>query len=150
MVTFSSVNDLLDADGTDLGTSRSVEISQASIDDFANATGDRQWIHVDEARAAAGPFGTTIAHGFFTLSLLGVFLKDLIEVIGASSSVNYGLNKVRFPDPVPAGSTLSANGKIVSVTSTPSGVQVELSVEIIRAGSSKPACVASPVIRYNF
>jgi acyl dehydratase len=150
MVTFTSINELFDAAGADLGTSRSIEIPQSRIIDFAEITGDRQWIHVDEARAAEGPFGTTIVHGYFTLSLLGVFLKDLIDVTEARSSVNYGLNRVRFPDPVPSGSTLSATGKILAVTPISSGAQVELSVEINRRGASKPSCVASPVIRYNY
>jgi acyl dehydratase len=144
---FASIDDLRTAVGTDLGSSDWVDIDQQRIDLFADATGDHQWIHVDPERAAAGPFGTTIAHGFLTLSLLPHLEEGLLDVAGTTMGVNYGLNKVRFPAPVPVGSRVRAHVRLLSVDDVPSGVQVVKQVTIEREGSDKPVCVAESVSR---
>jgi acyl dehydratase len=134
--------------GASLGPTDWVEIDQSRIDEFADATGDHQWIHVDPARAAEGPFGTTIAHGYLTLSLVNLFLPDLIAVDGASMGVNVGLEKVRFPSPVPSGSRIRATGEVVSADDVGGGVQVVVRVTVEVDGSAKPACVADTVSRF--
>ncbi len=146
-MTFASIDDLRAAVGTDLGTSDWVDIDQNRIDLFADATDDHQWIHVDPERAAAGPFGTTIAHGFLTLSLLPSLGEGLSDVEGAKMGVNYGLNKVRFPAPVPVGSRVRAHVRLLSVDDVPGGVQVVTQVTIEREGGDKPVCVAESVSR---
>jgi acyl dehydratase len=127
-----------------------VEIDQKRIDLFADATGDHQWIHVDAPRAAAGPFGTTIAHGYLTLSLLPLFGPQLIAVEGVKMGVNYGTNKVRFPAPVPVGSRLRATARIAAVDEVAGGVQVSVGFTVEREGGEKPVCVAESVSRYYF
>jgi len=146
-MTFASIDGLRAAVGTDLGSSDWVDIDQKRIDLFADATDDHQWIHVDPERAAAGPFGTTIAHGFLTLSLLPHLGEGLLDVEGATMGVNYGLNKVRFPAPVPVGSRVRAHVRLLSVDDVPGGVQVVTQVTIEREGGDKPVCVAEPVSR---
>ena len=146
-MTFASIDDLRAAVGTDLGTSDWVDIDQKRIDVFADATDDHQWIHVDPERAAAGPFGTTIAHGFLTLSLLPRLGEGLSHVEGATMGVNYGLNKVRFPAPVPVGSRVRAHVRLLSVDDVPGGVQVVTQVTIERESGDKPVCVAESVSR---
>lgn len=146
--TFSSPTDLLAAAGTDLGVTDWIEISQEQIDKFAAATLDDQWIHCDVERAAAGPFGTTIAHGYLTMSLASYFLARLCRVEGISMGINYGANKVRFPAPVPVGSRLRARGEIVEVTEVPGGAQAVIRVTIERDGSEKPAAIVDTVSRY--
>ena len=150
MSVFSSVDHLRQSKGADLGISRKIAIPQARIDEFAAVTEDRQWIHVDTDRAAKGPFGTTIAHGFLTLSLLAPFLTDLIEVHGATTSINYGLNRVRFPAAVPSNSVLHAEGRILDVVDRPGAVDAIVEVAIYPATSPKPACIAESIIRYTF
>jgi acyl dehydratase len=146
--TFHSLQELREAAGTSLGSSGLVEVDQARIDAFAAATEDEQWIHVDPERAAAGPFGTTIAHGFLTLSLVPHLLEGLLQIEGVKMSINYGLNRVRFPAPVPAGSRLRATAGITSVEDVADGVQVELEIAVEREDlSDKPVCVASLLVR---
>ncbi|MER7679139.1 MULTISPECIES: MaoC family dehydratase [unclassified Streptomyces] len=146
--TFATVDELRAAVGEQLGYSDWVEIDQKRIDLFAEATGDHQWIHVDPERAASGPFGTTIAHGYLTLSLLPLFGPQLISVEGVQMGVNYGTNKVRFPAPVPVGSRLRATAKVTGVDDVAGGVQVSVAFTVERDGGDKPVCVAESVSRY--
>ncbi|MGW1162975.1 MaoC family dehydratase [Streptomyces sp. NPDC002513] len=146
--TFTSVDALKAAVGQHLGYTDWLEIDQKRIDLFADATGDHQWIHVDPEKAASGPFGTTIAHGYLTLSLLPLFGPQLIRVEGATMGVNYGTNKVRFPAPVPVGSRLRATAAITGVEDVPGGVQVAVAFTVEREGGDKPVCVAESVSRY--
>jgi acyl dehydratase len=145
---FTSPDELRSAVGEELGPSDWLEIDQKRIDLFAEATGDDQWIHVDAEKAAAGPFGTTIAHGYLTLSLLPSFTPHLMRVEGVRMGINYGVNKVRFPSPVPVGSRLRATGRIAEVSEVRDGVQLTLEVTLEREGGSKPVCVAQAVVRY--
>ncbi|MEV1022646.1 MaoC family dehydratase [Streptomyces sp. NPDC050264] len=147
---FKDADELKAAVGEQLGHTDWVGIEQERIDRFAEATGDHQWIHVDPERAKAGPFGTTIAHGYLTLSLLPLFGPQLIAVEGVKMGVNYGTNKVRFPAPVPVGSRLRATAKITSVEDVPGGVQVSVAFTVEREGGEKPVCVAESVSRYYF
>jgi acyl dehydratase len=135
--------------GTQLGHSDWVLVDQARIDAFAAATGDAQWIHVDPTRAASGPFGMTIAHGFLTLSLLPVFMNQAFAIDGMGMGVNYGLNRVRFPAPVPVGSRLRGTVKLLACEPLPQdGLQAVLEVSVEREGGSKPVCVAESVVRF--
>lgn len=134
------------AAGEELGTSEWVEITQERIDAFADATGDHQWIHVDPDKAASGPFGTTIAHGYLTLSLLPQFGAQVFAFAGDGAKVNYGTNKVRFPAPVPVGSRLRAHISLAEVTDIPTGQQALLRYTVEIEGSDKPACVAESVV----
>jgi acyl dehydratase len=147
-MTFASVDALRDAVGKDLGYSDWITIDQARINRFADATGDYQWIHVDPERAAHGPFKTTIAHGYLTLSLLPVLTTGLVRVDGVRMGVNYGVNKVRFPAPVPVDSRVRARVEIVSVEDVGGGVQVTSRVTVERDGGDKPVCVAESVARF--
>jgi acyl dehydratase len=133
--------------GTPIGVSDWVTIDQRRIDQFAAVTGDDQWIHVDPARAAAGMFGTTVAHGFLTLSLLPLFIRSSHKVNGARMSVNYGLNRVRFPAPVPVNSRLRAHFKLLAFEPIEGGVQLITEVSVEREGQPKPVCVAESVGR---
>ncbi len=148
MLTVANPADLLDHRGADLGITGWQGISQAQVNQFADATGDHQWIHVDPARALASPLGTTIAHGYLTLSLIPSMMKELIEVRGAAMKVNYGLNRVRFPTPVPVGSRIRASARIQEVQEVPGGVAAVLEVTIELEGVSKPACVAELISRF--
>jgi acyl dehydratase len=134
--------------GDRFGPSSWIEIPQSRIDAFAAATEDHQWIHVDPARAAAGPFGTTIAHGYLTLSLLPVFSYEVVPRQGGSMSINYGLNRVRFPAPVPVGSRVRASFEVVSVDGFDGGKQVTMTATVERDTGEKPVCVAEIVFRY--
>ncbi|MHC5907470.1 MaoC family dehydratase [Streptomyces sp. S6] len=145
---FTSADELKAAVGEQLGYSDWVEVDQKRIDLFAEATGDHQWIHVDPQKAAAGPFKTTIAHGYLTLSLLPLFGPQLIHVEGVQMGVNYGTNKVRFPAPVPVGSRLRATARISSVEDVKGGVQITLAFTVEREGGDKPVCAAESVSRY--
>ncbi|MEU5610678.1 MaoC family dehydratase [Streptomyces sparsogenes] len=146
---FTSPDELRAAVGEDLGPSDWLEVDQKRIDLFADATGDHQWIHVDPEKAATGPFGTTIAHGYLTLSLLPAFTPQLLTVEGVRMGINYGVNKVRFPSPVPVGSRLRATGRVAEVTEVADGgFQVTLVVTVEREGGDKPVCVAESVARY--
>jgi acyl dehydratase len=147
---FTSADDLRAATGEQLGHSEWLEVDQKRIDLFADATGDHQWIHVDAERAADGPFGATIAHGYLTLSLLPLFGPQLIRVDGARMGINYGVNKVRFPAPVPVGSRLRATATITEVTDVPGGVQLAATFTVERDGTEKPVCVAESLSRYYF
>jgi acyl dehydratase len=134
--------------GRAFGPSEWREIRQERIDAFAEATGDRQWIHVDPERAAAGPFGGTIAHGYLTLSLLAPLSEQVLRVTDTVMGVNYGLNKVRFPSPVPVGSKVRLTASLKSVEEVTGGLQLTLSAVIEREGGDKPVCIAEPVYRY--
>jgi len=144
----SNLEELKTKVGESLGTSDYLAITQDRVNQFADATGDHQWIHVDVERAKAGPFGGPIAHGFLTLSLAPALVGQLLQVGGISMGVNYGLNKVRFPSPVPVGSRLRASGILKEVTDIAGGVQVILEVTFEVEGASKPSCVAELVFRY--
>jgi acyl dehydratase len=134
--------------GTELGPSRWVEVDQARIDTFAAATEDSQWIHTNRERAAAGPFGTTIAHGFLTLSLLPDLWFEVAGDGGFSVTVNYGLNRVRFPAPVPVGSRVRASFRIEEVEPFDGGEQARIAATVEREGVPKPVCVAELVFRF--
>lgn len=149
MRTFESVADLAAATGQSIGQSEWVTITQEDVNLFADATGDHQWIHVDQEKAASGPFGTTIAHGFMTLALLPRLWHEMYTVSGIKLAVNYGLNKVRFPAPVPVGSKVRAQSSLVGVKDLGNGaVQATVSTTVEIEGSNKPACVAESIVRY--
>jgi acyl dehydratase len=133
--------------GDTFGPSSWVDIPQEKIDAFAEATGDHQWIHVDPERAREGPFGTTIAHGYLTLSLLPAASSELLPRDG-SMGINYGLNRVRFPAPVPVGSRVRASFEVRAVDEIEGGVQVTMGATVEREGGDKPVCVAEVVFRY--
>ncbi|WP_046503046.1 MaoC family dehydratase [Streptomyces odonnellii] len=147
---FTSAEELRAGVGGQLGHSDWLEIDQKRIDLFAEATGDHQWIHVDPERAAAGPFGTTIAHGYLTLSLLPVFVPQILRVENVTMGINYGTNKVRFPSPVPVGSRLRASAVLTEAVEAGGGVQITTLVTVEREGGEKPACVAESVSRFYF
>lgn len=145
---FKHPNDLLKAEGTDLGVSEWIAIEQDRVNLFADATGDHQWIHVDPERAKSGPYGGTIAHGYLTLSLVNLFLPQLIDVQGISMGVNYGCDKVRFPSAVKVGSRVRGKGEIVKVEEVKGGIQAITRVTVEIEGSDKPACVVDTISRY--
>lgn len=142
------IDAVLKAAGTHLGYSDWLEITQERVDEFAEATGDRQWIHTDPERAKDGPFGGTIAHGYLTLSLSNYFLPQIVEVRGISLGVNYGAGKVRFPAPVPVGSRIRGGAEVQSVEEVPGGVQATILITIEVEGGTKPACVIESISRY--
>ena len=148
MRVFNGVDELKAAVGSSLGTSDWVTVDQKQIDGFADATGDHQWIHVDADKAKAGPFGTTIAHGFLTLSLSPIFGWQIYRVENVKMAINYGLNKVRFTAPVPVGSRVRGSYELLSVDDVQGGVQVANKVTIELEGSERPACVAETLTRY--
>lgn len=150
MRTFSSAEEIMAAVGEELGTSDWITIEQDRINAFADATGDHQWIHVDEAKAADGPFGTTIAHGFLTLSLLPSFGWQIYTVDNATVAINYGLNKVRFVNPVPVGSKLRSTAVLSEATDVAGGVHMVVVQTVEIEGQDKPACVAETVTRVYF
>lgn len=140
---------LLELAGTDLGTTEWITVEQQRINEFADATGDHQWIHVDVERAAAeSPFGGPIAHGYLTLSLVNLFLPDLVTVEKFSMGVNVGLERVRFTSPVPAGARIRGRGEVVSVTEEKGGVQAVVRVTVEIEGADRPACVADTISRF--
>lgn len=144
----SRLADLKSMIGQELAVSNWFAVTQQRIDQFAQATGDHQWIHVDPDRAATGPFGKTIAHGFLTLSMLPLFIQDALRFDDVRMSVNYGLNRVRFTSPVPVDSELRARFRLLSVEDVAgSGMQVTVEVTIERQGSDKPVCVAEAITR---
>jgi acyl dehydratase len=144
------LNDLKAKVGTHLGYSNWHTVTQEEVNLFADATDDHQWIHVDPERAKAGPFGTTIAHGYFTLSLGPSLLSEIVSVEGARMGLNYGLNRVRFPSPVPIGSKLRCGASLESVEKFEGGCQVTLKLTFEVEGSAKPSCVADVVFRYYY
>lgn len=141
---------LLAATGLDLGVSDWIAVEQSRIDMFAEATGDHQWIHVDPIKAAEGPFGACIAHGYLTLSLVNYFLPQLVDVQNITMGVNYGCDKVRFPNVVNAGSKVRGTGQIISVEEVKGSVQVITRVTIEVAEQQRPACVVDTISRYSF
>jgi acyl dehydratase len=134
--------------GLEFGPSSWIDVPQEKIDAFAAATGDHQWIHVDPELAAAGPFGTTIAHGYLTLSLLPVMSYEVVPRQEGGMAVNYGLNRVRFPAPVPVGSRVRGSFVVGSVDEFEGGFQVTMAATVEREGGEKPVCVAEVVFRY--
>jgi acyl dehydratase len=147
MRTFERATDLQTLVGQAIASSDWITVTQQRIDQFAQATGDHQWIHIDPVRAAAGPFGTTIAHGFLTLSLLPEMSASAIAVLDTKMGVNYGLNKVRFPALVPSGSRLRGHFKLLAYEALDGGAQLTMEVTMEREGSAKPVCVAESVAR---
>lgn len=147
MKTYAKLSDLQQLVGQDLGRSDWFTVDQAKIDAFAHATGDQQWIHVDPQRAAAGPFGATVAHGFLTLSLLPLMAASAFEVLDTRMGVNYGLDRVRFPAPVPVGSRVRGVFKLLRYEALDGGAQLTTQVTMEREGSTKPVCVADSVAR---
>ncbi|MDP4890136.1 MAG: MaoC family dehydratase [Porticoccaceae bacterium] len=138
-------NDLLSMVGKQLGPTETMPITQDRINQFADATGDHQWIHIDAEKAASGPFGKTIAHGYLTLSLASCFLPDLLEVHNVSMGVNYGTEKVRFPSPVPVDSEIFASGEIISAEENKGGIKVVVRVTISVVGADRPACIVDTI-----
>ncbi len=148
MRVFESLDQLKPLVGQEIAVGDWITVTQQRIDQFAQATGDHQWIHVDPQRAAAGPYGATIAHGYLTLSLLPLLTESAIEFRGVRMSVNYGLNRVRFPAPVPVDSELRARFKLLALEDLAgNGVQVTTEVTIERKGSDRPVCVAEAIAR---
>jgi acyl dehydratase len=145
---FENIGELAGAVGSHLGFSEWLEITQDRVDLFADATGDHQWIHVDPERAAAGPFGAPIAHGYLTLSLSNLFLPQIVEVRGISAGVNYGADKIRYPSPVRVGAKVRGGAELVRVDDVPGGVQTTMRITIEIEGEPKPACVIESVSRY--
>lgn len=146
---FHSVDDLRGFVGSELGTSDWHLVDQVRIDRFAQVTEDEQWIHVDPERAADGPYGTTIAHGFLSVSLIPVMLNEIYQVEGAALRVNYGLNRVRFPAPVPSGARIRGTAVLLSLDDLESSVQVTLRTTVNREGGGKPVCVAENLTRIH-
>jgi acyl dehydratase len=146
--TVDTVADLKALVGSVLGSSEWVEVSQERINTFADATDDHQWIHVDPERAKDGPFGSTIAHGYLTLSLLIPMWSEILVVRDVQMTVNYGLGKVRFPAPVPSGSRIRTTATLAAVDDVEGGVQLTVDAVIEREGGVKPVCVAQPIFRF--
>jgi acyl dehydratase len=146
--TVDALDELPSLVGKELGVSSWFEIDQSRIDAFADATNDHQWIHVDPERAKQGPFGETIAHGMLTLALVIPMWTDLLEVRDVTSKVNYGLNRVRFPSPVPSGSKVRTRATLAATEPIPGGAQLIVDTVVEREGSDKPVCVAQLVFRY--
>ena len=134
--------------GEHLGFSEWHEVTQEQVNLFADATGDHQWIHVDIERAKAGPFGGPIAHGYLTLSLAPTLLEEILDVTGVGMSINYGLNKLRFPSPVPVGSKVRAGATLAGLEDVAGGVQCTLALTFEIEGATKPVCVAEILFRY--
>jgi acyl dehydratase len=149
MSTTTTMAELPTLKGSELGNSEWVEVTQDRVNLFADATGDHQWIHVDVDRATAeSPFGGPIGHGYLTLSLLIPMWSEVLSVSDAKMAVNYGLNKVRFPSPVPVGSKLRLTATLKDVEEVAGGLQVTVGAVIEAEGASKPVCIAEPVFRF--
>ena len=146
MRTFRSLSALEEAVGEELGTTEWIEVTQDRVDRFAEATGDHQWIHVDTERAASGPFGGTIAHGYLTLALIPFFNQQLVRIEVGRARLNYGLNRVRFPAPVRVGARIRCRASLLAVESVPAGRQLVTSFVLELEESDKPACVAEAVV----
>ena len=147
MRTITGLDELKAAEGEVLGTSDWHEVTQKDVDTFADVTGDHQWIHVDVERAKETPFGGTIAHGYLTLSLGPVLNNQVFKLEGFAFALNYGLNKVRFPAPVPVPSKVRASPKLKEINDVPGGAQCVFEVSFEREGGDKPVCVAETVVR---
>jgi acyl dehydratase len=145
---FNSPAELSNAVGRHLGHSEWLLVTQERINLFADATGDHQWIHVDPERAKDGPFGACIAHGYLTLSLVNMFLPQIVEVRGIRMGVNYGVDKVRFPSPVRVDSRVRGSGELIAVDNVKGSVQATIRVTVEIEGSDRPACVADTISRY--
>lgn len=139
---------LLERGGELLGQSDWILIEQSRIDLFAEATGDHQWIHVDPVRAAAGPFGTCIAHGYLSLALVNLFLPQIVEVRGISMGVNYGCERVRFPNVIKVGSRVRGSAQLLAVEEVKGGVQATIRVSVEIEGEERPGCVVDTISRY--
>ena len=148
MNTFDTLAELAACAGQEITITDWFTVTQAHIDQFAEATGDHQWIHVDAERAKAGPFGTTIAHGYLTLSLLAGFFDRSVKVEQVRMGINYGLNKVRFMAPVPVDSRLRVRVALLGTEPIEGGMQMAWKCTIEREGADKPVCVAEPLSRY--
>ena len=147
MRTITGLDQLKKAEGDDLGTSDWHEVTQAAINDFADVTGDHQWIHVDVERAKETPFGGTIAHGYYTLSLAPSLGEQIFALDGFAFAVNYGLNRVRFPAPLPVGSRVRMHAKLKSLEDVPGGAQMTMELTFEREDGDKPVCVAETLAR---
>jgi acyl dehydratase len=146
--TFGSLQEFTAAKGETLGHSDWHEITQDQIDAFADVTGDHQWIHVDREQAARGPFGTTIAHGYLTVSLLPVLMTEAFRVENLTMGVNYGMDRLRFPAPVPSGSRIRAEATLTEIKQTPFGWLASIRVRIEIEGQKKAACIADTLSLY--
>jgi acyl dehydratase len=147
MRTITGLDELKQAEGQDLGTSDWHEVTQEAIDAFADVTGDHQWIHVDLERAKQTPFGGTIAHGYYTLALAPMFMEQNFGLDGFAFAVNYGLNKVRFPAPLPVGSRVRMHARLAALDEVPGGAQMTVEVTFERESGDKPVCVAETLAR---
>jgi acyl dehydratase len=150
MLTITGIDELKTKVGEELGVSEWHEVTQAGIDAFAEATGDHQWIHVDPERAAQTPFGSTIAHGLYTLSLGPVLSEEAFSLEGIAFGLNYGYDRVRFPSPLPVDSRVRMRATLTSVDDVPGGIQMKVTQTFEREGGEKPVCVAEQLVRlYN-
>ena len=147
MRTLTGLDELKQAEGEELGVSAWHEVTQKDIDAFADATGDHQWIHVDPERAKDTPFGSTIAHGYYTLSLAPKLTDEVMEMKGFAFAINYGLNKVRFPAPLNVDSNVRMRAKLAELSDIPGGAQMIMELTFEREGGDKPVCVAQSVVR---
>jgi len=147
MKTITGLEELKAAEGQVLGTSDWHEVTQADVDAFADVTGDHQWIHVDVERAKETPFGGTIAHGYFTLSLIPLLSRQVFGMEGFTFALNYGLNRVRFPSPMPVGGKVRCTVKVAEVQEIPGGAQTMMEMTLEREGGEKPVCVAETLVR---
>ncbi|HYM56867.1 MAG TPA: MaoC family dehydratase [Solirubrobacteraceae bacterium] len=147
MRTITGLDELRNAEGETLGTSDWHEVTQSDIDAFADVTGDHQWIHVDPERAKDTPFGGTIAHGYYTLALAARFSEQIFKLEGFAFGLNYGLDRVRFPAPLPVGSKVRMVAKVAAVEDIPGGAQLRLELTFEREGGDKPVCVAESLAR---
>lgn len=148
LTTFENPGDLMGQEGLKIGPSDWMKIDQKRINTFADATGDHQWIHVDEEKAKLGPFGTTVAHGYLTLSLAAKLMPEIIEITNMKMGINYGTEKTRFINPVKVGSRVRGHGEFVEIKEVPGGYQSTLRVTIEIEGEDKPACVVDTISRY--
>jgi acyl dehydratase len=146
--TFKGLDEFVAAEGSQLGPTDWLEITQDRVNLFADATDDHQWIHVDPERAANGPFGGTIAHGLLTLSLLPHFMHQLYTVENITMAINYGYNKVRFITPVPVGAKIRARAEIAGISQLDGAVQATMTTTVEIEGSEKPAAVAESIVRF--
>ncbi|CAM3161804.1 MaoC family dehydratase [Tsukamurella hominis] len=147
--TIPTPQDLLGLVGQPLGTTEWMTIDQERVNLFADATGDHQWIHVDPEKAAAGPYGRTIAHGYLTLSLAPLFIAEALVIEKVQAGVNYGLNKVRFPAPVPVGARVRAAVELVGAQEKPAGIEAVIRLTYEVDGADRPACIAETVVLYR-
>ena len=147
MRTITGLDELKQAEGEELGVSDWHEVTQEAIDAFADVTGDHQWIHVDRERAKETPFGGTIAHGYYTLSLAPMLTEQIFGLDGFAFALNYGLNKVRFPAPLPAGARVRMHARLARLEEIPGGAQMTVEATFERDGGEKPVCVAETLAR---